>query len=84
MANKRRHGELNNQIDEIYRKLPRNRRVLPASDKAFSSKGAQRLKTYRLRKKESWVDEAKRIRDAFFDGLDAQSERFLHYFDGAI
>ena len=83
-ANTKRHEELNGHIDEIYRTLPRNRRVLPASDRAFFSKGAQRVKTHRLRKKESWVDEAKRIRDAFFDGLNAQSERFLDYFDGTI
>ena len=83
-ANKKRHEELNGHIEEIYRTLPRNRRVLPASDRAYFSKGAQRIKNYRLRKKETWVDEAKRIRDAFFDGLDAQSERFLDYFDGTI
>ena len=34
-ANKKRHEELNGHIDEIYRTLPRNRRVLPASDRAF-------------------------------------------------
>ena len=83
-ANKKKYDDLNSHIEEIYRTLPRNRRVLPASDRAYFSQGAQRIKNYRLRKKETWVDEAKRIRDAFFDGLDAQSERFLDFFDGTI
>ena len=83
-TNKKKHEELDRHIEEIYRSLPRNRRVLPASDRAYFSKGAQRIKKYRLSKKDTWVDEAKKIRDAFFDGLDAQSERFLDYFDGTI
>ena len=52
-TNKKGHEELNLQIDQIFQSLPRNKRVLPASDRAFFAKGAQRTKEYRLQKKKA-------------------------------
>ena len=73
------HNELNTKISEIFGTLP-NLRLLPTCDAAYFKRGEQRIKNYRLRRKELWVEDATRIRDAFFDSLDAQSESFLNFF----
>ena len=80
--NKERHLALDLQITDIYQTIP-SLRLLPTCDAAFFKRGATKTKRYRLRRKELWVEEATRIRDAFFDSLDPQAESFLNYFSSA-
>ena len=77
--NKQRNAELDSKIKEIFRSLP-NLRLLPQSDAAFFKRGEEKTKRYRLNRKELWIEDATRIRDAFHDSLDAQSAPFLNYF----
>ena len=77
--NKRRNADLDSKITEIFRSLP-NLRLLPQSDAAFFKRGEEKIKRYRLTRKELWIEDATRIRDAFHDSLDAQSASFLNYF----
>ena len=76
--NKKRHEELDDKIAAIFRSLP-NLRLLPPSDAAYFKRGEERTTRYRLNRKELWIEDATRIRDAFFDSLDAQSASFLNY-----
>ena len=76
--NAKRHNELKTKISAIFGTLP-NLRLLPTCDAAYFKRGEQSIKNYRLRRKELWVEDATRIRDAFFDSLDAQSESFLKF-----
>ena len=80
--NKERHLALDLKITAIYQSLP-SLRLLPTCDAAFFKRGETRTERYRLRRKELWVEEATRIRDAFFDSLDPQAESFLNYFSSA-
>ena len=77
--NKKQHEALDHKISAIYKSLPALR-LLPTCDAAFFKRGEIRTKKYRIRRKELWVEEATRIRDAFFDSLDPQAESFLNYF----
>ena len=77
--NKKRHEELDDKVAEIFRSIP-NLRLLPPSDAAYFRRGEERITRYRLNRKELWIEDAARIRDAFFDSLDAQSASFLNYF----
>ena len=78
-VNKQRHEELDQAITEIYRDRP-HFKLLPTYDEAFFKRGQVRVKKYRLRKKELWVSDAKRILEAYNDSLDASSEAFLNFF----
>ena len=53
------------------------------SEAAFFKRGAERIKQYKIRRKELWVEEAMRIKEAFFDSLDATSDNFLDFFENA-
>lgn len=75
---KEKNEELDRKIDDIFQELPNPRLVLPPCDAAFFK--AERIKKYRLSKKESWVEEAMIIKDGFFASLDPQSENFLDRF----
>ena len=75
-----RHRELDAQIDDIYSRLP-NLRLMPTCDACFFKRPAERVKRYRLRKKDTWVMEATRIVDAFMDSLTPTSAAFLDYFE---
>ena len=81
-CNKQKHQELNQQIDNIYSKLPRSLRVFPRSDAAFFQRSKERVKTYKLKRKEHWIEEAKCIHDAFLGNLSQEAENFLDFFDG--
>jgi hypothetical protein len=78
-VNKQRHEELDQAITEIYRDRP-HFKLLPTCDEAFFKRGQVRVKKYRLRKKELWVSDAKRILEAYNDSLAASSEAFLNFF----
>ena len=80
--NKKRHTELNGEIDNIYKSLPKSLRVLPQSDAAFFLMGKQKAKQYRIKKKEQWVEDAHRIHNAFLGNLSVEATNFLDYFDG--
>ena len=77
--NKQRHEELDQDISNIFRDRP-HYKLLPPCDAAFFRKGQERVKRYRVRKKEHWVTDAKRILEAYNDSLDATSEAFLDFF----
>jgi hypothetical protein len=77
--NKKRHEELDQDITEIYRDRP-HFKMLPTCDEAFFKRGQVKVKRYRIRKKEIWVSDAKRILEAYNDSLDASSEAFLDFF----
>ena len=77
--NKQRHEELDQDIDIIFRDKPHSK-FLPSCDAAFFKRGKERIKKYRVRKKEIWVNDAKRIIEAYNDSLDATSEAFLDFF----
>ena len=47
--------------------------------RAGGESGGAAKPRYRLSSKELWIEDATRIRDAFFDSLDAQSASFLNY-----
>ena len=74
-----KHDTLDTAITDIFHSLP-NLRLLPACDASFFKRGIDRVKKYRLRKKEQWVEDALRIRDAFWDSLDPTAESFLDFF----
>ena len=48
---------------------------------AFFKRGADRIKRYRLRRKELWLADAIRIKEAFYHNLNPTSEAFLNYFE---
>eukprot|EP00751_Fragilariopsis_kerguelensis_P043676 CAMPEP_0170977090 /NCGR_PEP_ID=MMETSP0736-20130129/347_1 /TAXON_ID=186038 /ORGANISM="Fragilariopsis kerguelensis, Strain L26-C5" /LENGTH=278 /DNA_ID=CAMNT_0011399103 /DNA_START=360 /DNA_END=1195 /DNA_ORIENTATION=+ len=77
--NKKRHEELDQDITEIYRDRP-HFKLLPTCDEAFLKRGQAKVKRYRIRKKELWVSDARRILEAYNDSLDASSEAFLDFF----
>ena len=77
-----RHKELDDMITSIFNEIP-NLRLLPPSEAAFFKRGAGRITKYKIRRKELWVEEAKRIKEAFFDSLDATSDNFLDFFENA-
>ena len=77
-----RHKELDEKISLIFNEMP-NLRLLPPSEAAFFKRGAGRIKQYKIRRKELWVEDATRIKEAFFDSLDATSDNFLDYFENA-
>ena len=77
-----RHKELDEAITTIFSEIP-NLRLLPPSEAAFFKRGAARVKQYKIRRKELWVEDAKRIKEAFFDSLDATSDNFLDFFENA-
>lgn len=81
-VNKHRHDELNSQIDSIYQNLPKSLRPFPQSDAAFFLYSRDRVKHYRIKKKEQWLDDANRILNAFYDNLSVEAENFLDFFDG--
>ena len=68
-----RHKELDDMITSIFNEIP-NLRLLPPSEAAFFKRGAGRIKQYKIRRKELWVEDATRIKEAFFDSLDATSD----------
>ena len=74
-----KHANLDQAITDIFQSLP-NLRLLPPCDAAFFKRDEDRVKKYRLRKKEQWVADAHRVRDAFWDSLDPMAESFLDYF----
>ena len=79
--NTQRHMlELDNEITTFSSDIP-NLRLLPPSEAASFKRGAARVKQYRIRRKELWVEEAKRVKDAFFNSLDATSDHFLGFFE---
>jgi hypothetical protein len=78
--NTQRHEELDQDIDTIFGDRPRHSKFLPPCDAAFFRRGKERIKRYRVRKKEIWVNDAKRIIEAYNDSLDATSEAFLDFF----
>ena len=75
-----KHANLDQAITDIFQSLP-NLRLLPPCDAAFFKRDEDRVKKYRLRKKEQWVADAHRVRDAFWDSLDPMAESFLDYFE---
>ena len=77
--NKKRHEELDQDITEIYRDRP-HFKLLPTCDEAFFKRGQTKVKRYRIRKKELWVSDPRRILEAYNDYLDASSEAFLDFF----
>ena len=77
-----RHKDLDDAITTIFNEIP-NLRLLPPSEAAFFKRGAGRIKKYKIRRKELWVKDAKRIKEAFFDSLDATSDNFLDFFENA-
>ena len=76
---KEKHDTLDTAISDIFHSLP-NLRLLPPCDASFFKSGKERIKRCRLRKKEQWVEDALRIRDAFWDSLDPSAESFLDFF----
>ena len=78
--NKRKHEDLDRDIDNIFRDLPPTG-SMPTCDAAFFKRGADKIKRYRLRRKELWVADATRIQEAFFYNLTPTSEAFLNYFE---
>ena len=72
-SNAQRHTELDNEITTVFNEIP-NLRLIPPSEAAFFNRGAERVKQCKIRRKESWVEEAKRIKEAFFDSLDETSD----------
>ena len=81
-CNIQKHQQLNQQIDTIYSKLPKSLRVFPRSDAAFFQRSKEHVKTYRLKRKELWIEDATRIHDAFLGNLSPEAENFLDFFDG--
>ena len=75
-----RNKELDIEMEKIYRGLPRLR-MLPASDRETFRPGIRRVKKYRINKKENWLRDARRMKQAFFDNLTADANAFLAYFD---
>jgi hypothetical protein len=78
--NKEKHEDLDRDIDNIFRDLPPTG-SMPTCDAAFFKRGADKIKRYRLRRKELWVADATRIQEAFFYNLTPTSEAFLNYFE---
>ena len=76
---KEKHDTLDTATSDIFQSLP-NLRLLPPCDAAFIKRGEERVKRYRLLKKEQWVEDALHIRDAFWDSLDPTAESFLDFF----
>ena len=66
--NKQRHEELDEAITDIYKDRP-HFKLLPTCDEAFCKRGQVRVKKYRLRKKELWVSDAKRILEAYNESV---------------
>ena len=60
-VNQERNTKVNEEIEEIYNKLPKNLRVLPHDDMQFFSKKKEYRKQRRLKDKIRWVTKAKRI-----------------------
>ena len=77
--NKKQHEEFDQEIDNIFRDLP-YLRWMPSSDAAFFKRKKDRVKRYRIKRKELWVAEATQILNAFMDSLDATSDAFVNYF----
>jgi hypothetical protein len=77
--NKKQHAELDQEITNILRDLP-YLRWMPSSDAAFFKRKKEKVKRYRLKRKELWVAEATQILNAFTDSLDATSDAFVNYF----
>ena len=67
--NKQRHEELDQDITDIDRDTRPHFKLLPTCDEAFFKRWQVRVKKYRLRKKELWVSDAKRILEAYNDSL---------------
>jgi hypothetical protein len=78
-SNKKQHEELDQEITNIFRDLP-YLRWMPSSDAAFFKRKKEKVKRYRLKRKELWVTEATQILNAFTDSLDATSDAFINYF----
>ena len=76
------HKELDHKIDAIYSRLPKSLRVFPRSDAAFFQCSKPRVKQYRLKRKEQWIEDATRIHEAFLGNLSVEAENFLDFFDG--
>lgn len=79
VMNTRRHEELDQDISDLYRDRP-HFKLLPTCDGAFFKRDQASVMRFRLRKKELWVNDAKRILEAYNDSLDATSEAFLEFF----
>jgi hypothetical protein len=56
---------INTTIDDIYSRLPSNRRLLPMADRKFFAKDANWRKRRRLREKIKWSRQAKVVIDAY-------------------
>ena len=78
--NKKRHEDLDKDIDNIFRDLP-SLRTMPTCDAAFFKRGREKIKRYRLRRKELWVVDAAQIVEAFYHNMTPTSEAFLNYFE---
>ena len=79
-TNKKQHEDLDQEIDIIFRDLPPFK-AMPTCDAAFFKRGADKIKRYRLRRKELWVADAARIMEAFYFNMTPTSEAFLNYFE---
>ena len=78
--NKRKHEDLDRDIENIFRDLP-PKKSMPTCDANFFKRGELKIKRYRLRRKELWVADANRILEAFFYNLTPTSEAFVNYFE---
>ena len=77
--NKKLHEDLDSNITTIFRDLP-PKSAMPTCDAAFFKRGEERIKRYRLRRKELWVADAIRKKEAFYYNLNPTSEAFLNFF----
>ena len=59
--NQEQNTKVNEDIEEIYNKLPKHLRVLPHDDMQFFSKKKEYRKQQRLKDKIRWVNKVKRI-----------------------
>jgi len=64
-TNKKQHEDLDRDIDNIFRDLPPGGEM-PTCDAAFFKRGSEKMKRYRLRRKEVWVADAVGIKEAFY------------------
>ena len=58
------------------------KRVFPSSDAASFQRSKPRLKKYRLKRKQQWVEDATRIHEALLGNLSVEAENVLDFFDG--
>ena len=79
VMNTKRHEELDQDISDLYRDRP-HFKLLPTCDGAFFKRDQAKVLRFRLRKKELWVNDAKRILEAYNDSIDATSGAFLEFF----